>query len=543
MIAREERAFCPLGAQQDVRDALEGVLSVVQKEIDALLLQQRRPLTFSSRLRCRIETLVGFPQGWNPVLDVPIIRNTGRGAQMLTPDDMGDVQMRLTREQGPCNGLLAESLSCECGYRYSIKYTDFASVTLPLPAVVEGGVERVQAGACLEDCLMAFCKDQEVGHLVCPRCSLQATVDGAPTRQHSFAMDGDQLSDCDEQSPAPARVGWFGRMLDWLGWELGTAAVAKTVPSSPSCTSLCSTSSGQSKGPANHLSDEPEVLSFTSLPSSTSSNPSLSTWSVVETGAWAQDWRKLVTDGRHLVASKSQLSLASYSRSSTPVTSFRESPTPSCTSSWEGWLGTYRPSGMESAGSLPAGRLDEAGKLNARIDLEKEGIQKALSLSGDVVSRIRETLRGDSGLDHNVSQLKEELEQGGIPWREKRSVATATTKIGRLPQVLLMNLQRRTSLKDSAAMVGGGLAVPLILDMSNFVHMSQAKGSIYHLVAMVIHVGEQGTGHYLAARRVFISQTESTWFLASDEDVQQVAEEDVLCLEPSMVLYEREIIV
>lgn len=551
MIAHGEKAFCPLGAQQDVCDALEGVLSVIQKEIDALLLQQRRPLTFSSRLHCRIETLLGFPQGWNPVLDVPIIRNTGRGALMLTPDDMGEVQMRLTREQGPCNGLLAESLTCECGYRYSTKYTDFASVTLPLPTVVEDGVERVQPGARLENCLMAFCKGHEVGSMVCPRCSLQITIDGAVTRQQAFAMDGDKLSNCDDPRPAPAQTGWFGRMLGWLGWEFGTTAVAKTVPSSPSCTSLCSTSSGQSKGPADHHLDDPEGLSskgsFTkNLPLAPSSNRSLPTWSVMEAEAWAQDLHKPATDAHHLVTSKSRGSLVSCSRSSTPMTSFHESPTPSCTSSWEGWLGTYWPNGMGSVGVQPTGPLVEACKLNTRIDFgdfAKEDLQKALSLGGDVVSKIRETLRGDSGLDHRVSQLKEELEKGGLPWQEQRSVATVTTEIGRLPQVLLMNLQRRTTVKGNAQMVAGGLAVPLILDMSNFVHMSQAKGSIYHLVAVVIHVGGQGIGHYLAARRVFLSQTESTWFLASDEDVQQVAEEDVLCLEPSMVLYEREIIV
>lgn len=101
-------------------------------------------------------------------------------------------------------------------------------------------------------------------------------------------------------------------------------------------------------------------------------------------------------------------------------------------------------------------------------------------------------------------------------------------------------LHRRIFKEAAFGKVRGGVSFPKILDMSEFVYLPHVKGSIYHLVAVVIHTGDEASGHYLAARRVLVSKTESVWFLASDEHTQQVAEQDVMNLEPCMLLYERE---
>lgn len=552
MIARGYKAFCPMGAQQDVCEALEGVLSALQKETDSFLQGQRRPLTISSRLHCRIESIVACP-AWNPALDVPIVRNTGRGRHTLTPDDMGDLQMRLSREQGPCNGLLAECLACECGYTYSTKFMAFAALNLPLPTMVEDGVERVRPGTCLQDCLRAFCASQKAEAPVCPRCSLRATVDGMTCKQDAFAVGGEQFSNsdkpsCEEPSQGPVQ-GWLGRILGWLGWAGGTEA-KKSVSSWPSCNSVSSISSGHSKELAGILSDDSEVLSSNRscpyLLSALSSRPSFSACSAVEVEPLVLDMCKTALDALHLEVPKSQCSLVSYGRPSTPITNFRESPTPSCTSSWGGWLGAYKANGVGWECNLPTSLFDAACKLRSQVgtdSIERDGLKKVAgsekSLKADVTT-VSETLRSDSGLDPKIAQLKGELEGVGVQWLDGGSMATTTIKIGRLPQVLPIYLNRETPTGGSLK-VAGGLTVPLMLDMSDFVHMPQARGSFYHLVAMVIRVRDGDEGHYLTARRVFLSELDSTWFLASDEHVQQVAEEDVLCLQPSMLLYERDV--
>lgn len=195
---------------------------------------------------------------------------------------------------------------------------------------------------------------------------------------------------------------------------------------------------------------------------------------------------------------------------------------------------------------MPTSLYEAACKLRSRVDISgvgRDGLEKVAgsekSLEADVTRKVSETLRSESGLDPKVAQLKE-LEGVGMQWLDGASMATTTTEIGRLPQVLPIYLNRE-ALAGRSQKVAGGLTVPLMLDMSDFVHMPQARGSFYHLMAMVIHVGNGDEGHYLTARRVFLSELDSTWFLASDEHVQQVAEEDVLCLQPSMLLYERDV--
>lgn len=549
MIARGYRSFCPMGAQQDVREALEGVLCALQKETDSFLQDQRRPLTFSSRLHRRIDSIVACPI-WNPALDVPIVRNTGSGRHTLTPDDMSDLQMRLSREQGPCNGLLAECVACECGYTYSTEFTTFAALNLPLPTVAEDGVERLRPGTCLQDCLREYCASREVEAPVCPRCSLQAKEGGVFSKRDAFIAGGEQFSDsdeviCEEPRQGPTQ-GWLGRILGWLGWDSGAEAEEGSVLSRSRCNSACSASSGHSKGLEGTLSDESEGLSsngsFRCLFPAPSCRVSFSSWSAVEVEPAMVDTHKATSEASHLEVSKSQCSLVGYGRPPTPVTSVRESPAPSCGSSWGGWLGAYGASAVGSECSLPKSLFKAACKLRSQLGSKSVGLEKAvgskMSLSANMNSKIGEALMSDSGQDPEVAHLKE-LEGVGRQRLDGGSMATTTIKIGRLPQVLPIYLDRESPAGNSQK-VAGSLTVPLMLDMSDFVHMPQARGSFYHLVAMVIHVRDGDEGHYMTARRVFLSELDSTWFLASDELVQQVAEEDVLCLQPSMLLYERD---
>lgn len=72
---------------------------------------------------------------------------------------------------------------------------------------------------------------------------------------------------------------------------------------------------------------------------------------------------------------------------------------------------------------------------------------------------------------------------------------------------------------------------------------------MYRLVSVVQHYGQSGSGHYTIyrrARRILkegdlderVKSTSVQWFRISDSDVYNVAENDVLAAEASVLFYE-----
>jgi len=545
MVAHKEKVFCQWDVQQDVGEALESILSALQAEVDSWLRLQRRPLTLSSRMHCRIPSLVDFPL-WNPILDVPIIKNTMHGRRTVTPDDMGDLQMHLSREQGPCNGLLAKCLFCSfCGHRYSTEFTKFSMLQLPVPAAVDsdGGCKHQQTIR-LEDCLRAYCAEKEVGPILCPKCSLLTTVDRALRKQHGF--DFHDLLCCDEPGLSVKQVTWFGRIAGRLGWK--APRETKTAHSTPR---LCACTL-QSGALGDLLEDDWEKSSSTgSLTRSQSpgcSRVSFSAWSAIELSPSAQDPCKIVFDSNGAEAAGSSCVYSTCSPSPTPTCTSRELSSSVSPQSWSGWLGADGVDKGVVERSQTADQCGAAHQLDPSFDLkyiEKEcwgkPIGKGLPLGSDAISKVMDVLRSRSVLqDTTIQAYREELEDLNILWQEEERFAISKTRVGRLPTVLPLFLQREGSASSGSDKVEGRLAIPKILDMSSFVHMHQPKGTIYHLMAMVILAVDETSGHYLTARRVPLSEMESVWFLAFDEQIQQVAEEDVLGLDPCMLLYERE---
>lgn len=548
MVAHKEAVFCQWDLQQDVAEALESVLSVLQAEVDSWLRLQSRPLTFSSRLQCRIPSLVDFPH-WNPILEVPIIKNTMAGPNTVAPDDMGDLQMHLSREQGPCNGLLANCLHCKsCGHRYSTMLTKFSTLLLHVPAAANRLVgPRGPQITRLEDCLRVYCAEREVGPVLCPHCSLLTTIDRALRKQHGSNCH--DVPCCNEPALSTKQVTWFGRIAGWLGWKAPQGL--KPGPPAPPLTS----DSGcvlQSHGLADLLEDDWEKSSSNgSLARAQSpgcSQVSSSAWSALELSPSTQDLWKLVFESSNTAAARNSCVYSTGSQSPTPSCTSREVPTPVSPDSWGGWLGAYGVNKGVVESSQTASQCSAAYRLDPTFNVKdfetecwKQPIGKGLPLGSDVIAKVMDALRSCSILqDSTIQAYREELEDVNISWQEEESTAISKTRFGRLPEVLPIVLQKEALATSDSEKAEGRLAIPKILDMSNFVYMHQPKGAIYHLMAMVIHVGDDTSGHYLTARRVSLSETESVWFLAFDEQIQQVAEEDVLGLDPCMLLYERE---
>ena len=62
--------------------------------------------------------------------------------------------------------------------------------------------------------------------------------------------------------------------------------------------------------------------------------------------------------------------------------------------------------------------------------------------------------------------------------------------------------------------------------------------NLYRLVAMIVHLGTHGYGHYITYRR--LSQAQNyLWFRISDETVRQCSVDEVLDANPFILFYER----
>lgn len=548
MIAHKQPAFQQMGAQQDVCEALQSILLALRTEVNTFLQLQRRPMSFSSRLYCRIPRLLDFPD-WNPALDVPVIRNTAQRLSGLTPDDMGELQKHLNKEQGPCSGLLVDCLTCSCGQRFSTKYTDFSTLILPIPSFTDSSGElRVQLGTRLEDCLRLYCEKQEVGPVACPKCSLQTTVENAIEQLQGTSFE--QTCRSAGQGLCPKKANWCQRLLQWLGLKQTPPEAVEMPPSRP-CSRSSAVSSTQSRGLVELLDDDTELLSSgwsqTYVCSCTGSRMSTSAWSFLENEPGRNEQINSVGFPSYPEATMND-SYLNPCLSPTSALNDQYGSTPTTNPSWSGILDTYH---IDSKGLCDRSTTFQHGAVrwlhtsfNLK-DFENESKTKPFEngavVGGGVINRALDVLRSEWVLhDSTIRTLREQLEEANIPWQEKKSMAFAKTMVGRLPEVLPIFFHRKTFMEGAFDKVHGGFIFPKILDMSEFVYMPSIKGSIYHLMAVVIHTGDVSGGHYLTARRVLVSEAESVWFLASDEHIQQVAEEDVMNLEPCMLLYERE---
>lgn len=138
------------------------------------------------------------------------------------------------------------------------------------------------------------------------------------------------------------------------------------------------------------------------------------------------------------------------------------------------------------------------------------------------------------------------LAAAGAPPRTVRSQVTRRSVVARWPPLLALHLRRAFWTPEGHQMkVVGPLRFPLRLAL-------QAGGAqlvSYMLVAAVEHAGmSTNSGHYVAYRSVgeevgaaaaAAGGPPRRWVRVSDEDVQAVAESDVMAVQASMLFYQR----
>lgn len=130
------------------------------------------------------------------------------------------------------------------------------------------------------------------------------------------------------------------------------------------------------------------------------------------------------------------------------------------------------------------------------------------------------------------------------------SPAVRRTVAASLPRVLCLQLRRGFWSHHGHVKVAGAVSFPLRLRLTPSLvpQLGAARplqgeaepATAYLLQAVVVHVGAlAGGGHYTVFRRLGPAAPGSCWAKASDESVQAASEEEVLCAEASMLLYER----
>ena len=136
---------------------------------------------------------------------------------------------------------------------------------------------------------------------------------------------------------------------------------------------------------------------------------------------------------------------------------------------------------------------------------------------------------------------------------------------GRLPRCLCFHIQRTTLQNGIPSKRNDFVQFPLSLDMNKFVYTSQmlkdkmladsassptsekvstaatfSSQNPYQLTAVVMHLGELNSGHYVTFRRGAGSFSEA-WFVISDDDVEEISEIKVLQAHAYMLFYEKQL--
>lgn len=130
---------------------------------------------------------------------------------------------------------------------------------------------------------------------------------------------------------------------------------------------------------------------------------------------------------------------------------------------------------------------------------------------------------------------------------EAAEAATTTTKqlsFARLPRCLCLHIQR-TGFQSASGVAykrHERVTFPLYLSMESFLYVKQLCGkgpstkAIYHLCAVICHLGDIERGHYITYRKL---PGGKQFYFTSDADVRPVRSDEVLAANPYILLYER----
>lgn len=89
--------------------------------------------------------------------------------------------------------------------------------------------------------------------------------------------------------------------------------------------------------------------------------------------------------------------------------------------------------------------------------------------------------------------------------------------------------------------IQGRVRYPFLLDIAKFMKFSSVHCTTYRLKAVLVHQGNEDSGHYLTVRSIDSEDGHAhQWVLASDDKVFKISESAVMGLEASMLFYERE---
>ena len=141
--------------------------------------------------------------------------------------------------------------------------------------------------------------------------------------------------------------------------------------------------------------------------------------------------------------------------------------------------------------------------------------------------------------------------------------ASKLQSFARLPKCLCLHIQRTGFSSGFAFKRDDRVQFPLYLNMTNFVYSqqlcrrkaahlvrsatvdldfpsepSQYSQNSYGLCAVIVHIGEISSGHYITYRKCQ-SGGKVKWYFTSDGDIRQVSLEQVLASNPYIIVYEK----
>lgn len=140
---------------------------------------------------------------------------------------------------------------------------------------------------------------------------------------------------------------------------------------------------------------------------------------------------------------------------------------------------------------------------------------------------------------------------------------TKQVTFGRLPQCLCLHIQRTSYEHGFPEKRSDHVAFPMLLDMSPHLFSTHVSAdarmrreknynaldtsstvarfqNLYRLCSVIVHLGVINSGHYVTYRRgPPDGRFQCTWFLISDDVVEEVSDATVLKASAYMLLYER----
>lgn len=179
--------------------------------------------------------------------------------------------------------------------------------------------------------------------------------------------------------------------------------------------------------------------------------------------------------------------------------------------------------------------------------------------------KIRELQRTLLRLEDIMDAHDFEADISDLPIKLDRAVGPASKQVmfSRAPQLLVIHLSRSSFFDGTFGYTqknNCSVQFPEVLDMTPFTTTSELNMSgnhpisrtdppqtsissqVYALTALVVHIGNHHSGHYLTYRRRpgrSASKLSKDWYRISDEDVEPSSAEEVLRSNPFLLFYER----